>query len=961
MTPEEKLRLSKEGAELSRFYKDPKFSQYFPAGLAAENFDSSLNRCVQFKERWKNPTFRSQLELQVPGIKTKEGEVIYPARCYSVTKELGEKKGVKFSDQKNYEDFIGKCRPDMAAREGSPVKKDQVSPYFLLPSSCGQFLTPLVSQMRDHVPRDLLAQAEEKVPGVVHAPKSSPLQELAQTCREDMAKGSYGTPCKTLMYFLKEGVDNRQLAPHMYGKQYQFYKINPTVPLRDAMNMCAKSELEARVTSKDTEEDDWVDIDLEDETKVEKKCIGTMNTVLSAWEKVDPTFQENLIPTPARWLQEKSSVLASIVNKNELDQQVMYFSYDDYKTSEGAFMSMYSMACALDPSYRLRLAQKDKTLIEQELAGSNARIAKYFKAGAGKFSEAVREKFGEAGEGVANRIDVDEQDREFLRPVSVGAFVHDFDALEKIKTTDESIAGVRLNVAEILSGARAVTPGRIPDGIKFKINMNAIYAVLSKICISILGPDYLDAEEKIRELAAKDPTEFQKKLGEISDDFSSPSNKASAAYANLPTNEYNKLRQVALSVLTNIHLLLVEAHLREHNDGKINQFSLVADELKSALGEQLKFLTEYFYGIHDDDLDALGLPFIGDDYAEAFLDPIFPQNLDKVAVDRAFSGPLPQDVERPTVDRSTLLSGRGDNIYSLYANFLLASTEGFYKEENVKKVNFDNRDLKGRLVGSVKRMYGGDIERAVQAGAKAAIGLALNLLPIPAPPAITGGIATGLSMVLTKGPLMIMGAVRDSCRFNKDKCPKDYVDQIGLERTLLVRVTEFLTSLGRSMNDLTEATEEGKDFYDEKNRKYSRMMPTLYMLESKILADEKQAKIRNVSNFEDMIQKMKERTADYYGMLEDLVGTTEGISKMMTDDSLSKILAELEEDDKSAEPSPVLENDPLVRQSRKRGRDLDDDGPMPPSPHRPMEAPLEKSNSGTNKSKRDIILEDNDL
>jgi len=498
----------------------------------------------------------------------------------------------------------------------------------------------------------------------------------------------------------------------------------------------------------------------------------------------------------------------------------------------------------------MRLSQKDRTLFEKEIAASNSKVAKMLKDRLSEFSKTITEKVGakiDAAKAIASKVDVENAAEEYLIPAAIDLYIENFEQFKnmKIKSTDDTA----VMLSELLQGPKPVYPTKIPRGESIKINYNALYAIISKICISILGPEYLEAEEAIRNASSTDDQEkLLRKLSEMSENFEGEhSTKASKAYRNIPANEYNKLRQLAFALLTNMHILLLDEHLREHSTDQTNQFTLLAKQIKTGLPKQLKFLTEYFFALQDQKYDALSMQFIANDYSDAFLDPIYPTSLESLII-----------------DRPTLLDGQGTNMYSLYTSYILASVQGTL-EVNDTHLVMENRSLAGRLKSSIATMYGADLEREVQDVLAGAIKTTLDLLPIPKPPVVTGAIATGLSMALVAGPSLMYKSMHNSCTFNKKKCPKNFVQKTGLERTLLVRITEFLSAMNVSLKSFIRKENPNKG--DEKERRYSRLMPTLYLLENDQVEKERGAPVVRTKDLASLIQALIDRTRNYYESL----------------------------------------------------------------------------------------------
>jgi len=120
-------------------------------------------------------------------------------------------------------------------------------------------------------------------------------------------------------------------------------------------------------------------------------------------------------------------------------------------------------------------------------------------------------------------------------------------------------------------------------------------------------------------------------------------------------------------------------------------------------------------------------------------------------------------------------------------------------------------------------------------------------------------------MALVAGPSLMYKSMHNSCTFNKKKCPKNFVQKTGLERTLLVRITEFLSAMNVSLKSFIRKENPNKG--DEKERRYSRLMPTLYLLENDQVEKERGAPVVRTKDLASLIQALIDRTRNYYESL----------------------------------------------------------------------------------------------
>lgn len=827
-----------KNAILKPFFKDERFSRYFYKKITSEDsFLAEAKFCISQKKNW-TPKHIAELKAIKPLAKISE-ELQYPARCYNIMEYIGSAQGSKWRDilhsKQALQNAIDKCYPDTTVRE-KDKKTVHVPSFILTPEGCSAFMEPVFDELEQAIEKEYNSQENkelddewdiidaDEVKKIIADANETPLFALTETCKESLEKGKPNPACTKLLSVVKGAIANRQFTPMMYGPSNVPVKIQPTDDIMTRLNVC--------------------------EANADKpECILFLNDLLAAWQKIDPKIKKDIAPAPVLYLQKNPKILETLLSSAEFYQETAYFAFTEYTTAEDVFLHLYSIACALDPSYRMRLSQKDRTLFEKEIAASNSKIAKKLKEKLSGFSKTITEKAGEkigAAKAISSKVDVDNAAEEYLVPASIDLYIENFKQFEKMETTQTD--GTTVMLADLLHGPKPLYPTKIPKDKPIKINYNALYAIISKICISILGPEYLEAEEAIRNASStEDQEKLLRKLSDMSENFEGEnSTKSSKAYRNIPANEYNKLRQLAFALLTNMHILLLDDHLREHNNGQMNQFTLLAQQIKKALPQQLKFLTEYFFALQDQKYDAIAMQFIANDYSDAFIDPIYPTSLESLVL-----------------DRPTLLDGQGTNMYSLYTSYILASVQGAL-EINDTHLVMENRSLAGRLKGSLATMYGTDLERGVQNVLAGAIKTTLDLLPIPKPPVVTGAIATGLSMALVAGPSLIYKTMHDSCTFNKKKCPKDFVQKTGMERTLLVRITEFLSAMNLSLKSFVRDEDPKKGTQEEKERRYSRLVPTLYLLENNQIARERSAPVVRPKDLNSLLKALIDRTGNYY-------------------------------------------------------------------------------------------------
>lgn len=825
---------------LKPFYKDGKFSRFFYKKIQSEDaFLAEARFCIAHKQNW-TPKYIAELK-SIKSLSKISNDLQYPAHCYNVIEYISSTQGTKWRNLlKKTNDLklaTARCHPETTVKKGIPV---DVPSFILIPHGCNVFMEPVFADLAQEIEKEYNSDENQalddewdivdtdEIKQIIADANESPLFALTSTCQKNIVTEKAGAECVKLLSVLKGAIANRHFTPMMYGPSTVPLTIQPSDDIMHTINRCEKNI-------------------------GQPECSIFLKNLLTAWRAIDPKNKKDIAPAPVLYLQKNPHILDKLLSADELEQEIAYFNFTEYTTAEDVFLHLYSITCALDPSYRMRLSQKDKTLFEKEIAASNSKIAKALKDKLGKFSKKITENLGETsniGRTISEKIDINNAAEEYLIPASIELYIQNFKKAQQIQVAGENNTTVLLS--DLLQGPMPLYAIKIPKDASIKINYNALYAVVSKICISILGPEYLKAEEAIRNATSTDDQEkLLRELSEMSETFDGKgSTKAPKAYRDIPANEYNKLRQLAFALLTNIHILLLDEYLREHNQNQQNQFTQIAAQIKDALPKQFKFLTEYFFALQDQKYDALAMQFIANDYSEAFLDPIYPTRLEALVI-----------------DRPTLLDGQGTNMYSLYTSYILASVEGVLELNNTHLV-MENRSLGGRLKGSVAAMYGADIERGIQTVVSGAIKTTLDLLPIPKPPIVTGAIATGLSMTLVAGPSLIYKSMHNSCTFNKKKCPKEFVQKTGMERTLLVRITDFLSAMNMSLKSFIRDENPNQVDERERERLYSRLMPSLYLLENDQLARESRAPIVRIKDLPSLINALIDRTTNYYQSLE---------------------------------------------------------------------------------------------
>ncbi|MDP2193649.1 MAG: hypothetical protein Q8K36_03910, partial [Alphaproteobacteria bacterium] len=688
-------------------------------------FESDLLFCQQRKAKW-NTAEHARLKA-IPELRNLDANFAYPARCYGVVEFIASPQGAAWQLKVNDDFRINRikqtCRPPLDVPKGERGKNLNVEPYLFLPSRCSADIDAVFSLIENGIKEK--KEAEKKalentalegewdtvndLDNIVSAANESSLYTVASACEVGLEKGIVNENCQKMILLLKGAADNQQVIAYLYHP-YPTPGLSFSGTLYQDLETCA-----ARPSS--------------------EKCVPMLNNILSQWRVLDEKMKRDIAPSPIAFLRQNTKVLEKMLTLDDYEQQIAYFNFEGYQEAQDIFLHIYSMACAMDPSFRIRLLQEDRTLIEQELAATSQGVAQSTKSALTDVSRSISATFKSdtaSPKEIADRLNINHEKEKFLAPAHIPLYIKNYDDLKKI-IESQSPAGFDITVADLLAGQKQYISSKLGKEYPLHINYNVMYGVLSKICMAILGPEYLKLEESIRKAtSAADQKKIIADISNMSQSFAQDSKgSAPIAFKNVPTNEYNKLRQIALCILTNIHIILLDDHFKKINGGKMNQFSILADQIKQAFPDQLKFLSRFFFKLKRQDYKALSILTIGKEFADAFLTPIYPTNL----------------FENVKIDRATLLDGQGKNIYSLYASFVLGSIQGIL-DINESSMSFEDRSFSGRLASSVATMYGADIERGIEGVLAGAINTTLNLLPIPKPPIITGAVVTGLSMAL---------------------------------------------------------------------------------------------------------------------------------------------------------------------------------------------------------------------
>jgi len=342
---------------LKPFFKDERFSRYFYKKIQSEDsFLAEAKFCISQKKNWTQKHI-TELKAIKPLSKISD-ELQYPARCYNVMEYIGSAQGRKWRDSLQHKEAlqtaVDKCYPETTVRESSKNIVN-VPSFIFIPEGCRVFMEPVFDELSTLVAKEYNSQEnqalddewdiidDDEVKEIIATANETPLFSIMKTCQESLTQGRPGPACAKLASVVKGAVANRQLTPMMYGPSNVPVTIQATDDIMNKLDVC--------------------------ESNVDNpECVVFLKNLLDVWQEIDPKVKKDIAPAPALYLQKNPDVLEALLSAAEFHQESAYFAFTEYTTAEDVFLHLYSIACALDPSYRMRLSQKDRTLFEKEIA-----------------------------------------------------------------------------------------------------------------------------------------------------------------------------------------------------------------------------------------------------------------------------------------------------------------------------------------------------------------------------------------------------------------------------------------------------------------------------------------------------------------------------------------------------------------------------------------------------------------
>lgn len=833
----------KEYDEFVKYRNHPLFSTYFNFPITSvQEFKDVLDQYANQLKNWNAGTVYT-LNEQVPTLRASVEEPRLFARTYSLL-EFMLKQGFQGGlERTRTSAFLKQCQLKSTAtaeREIKEGKDFQASEYLFLSVNCSREAHSILTTEQKNInaflsyalkPQSQTSNSNISLP-ITDKPEekalnNSPLFLLRQKCAANI------TPdCSTIVRSIYYHIDQHPLTLMLYGKGLNYPTILLDQETTNLFRACSNSK-----------------------NFTDPRCQQFAQKIAQTWQTLDPEQKFDLTPNPQSYFLSHEEIFNKTFSESDFKAQVAFDNYNGYKSIDDIFNHLYAMSCSLDVTFRMRLSPlENASFVEQQIASSNSKLAQNARSAISSVSDKIQSlsrsnstivsKIGNTGENLLSTnssLNITENEDIFLAPHFINYYIQDW---AKLKDKDIQISSTEtIKFENLVKGLKPVSKKILKDhGITVDVDYATLFGVLSKICISILGPEYLKAEDDIsKALQEQNEKMFENSINDVVTQLKSePSKKDSRAFRYLPSNEYNKLKQIALIILTNIHVLLLDDRLKKQ--GKENPFQIVADQIRQAFEKQLTFFVRYVYALKLEKYDANSLsmsPFNAS-FIESFIKCIYPIS---------------------ESDLSTLVDADGTNMYSLYSSYLVGSIYGVIDDTGERNITLDNRSAKNKFIGDFKKTFGLEAELSIKSALKGGINTALQAL-IPIPPVLTSVIASGATTALMAGPEEIYRIMRNSCRFNKDKCIAMTLKKVDLTRPLDTRITEFLMAFGNGLQNQIKTNDKAPRI-----RKFDPIMPTLFVLENQDRVKSDGAKTLPLNQPHDILQALILRTNNYYESL----------------------------------------------------------------------------------------------
>ncbi len=632
----------------------------------------------------------------------------------------------------------------------------------------------------------------------------------------------------------------------------------------------------------------------EDSQTLDPECAKKINDLIVFWYSIDPLYDKTLNVNIEKILEKDPNLLLNQMSEDDFDQQAMFELFERYQSQEQIFQELYAMTTAFDPSFSLKETPKikDDHEIIQELVLSN-----------NSFAIKIVDKINGVNSKLRSHLETFKKWRESKQNPDAGSLSTKVNDI--VKSIPESLINV-LKSVELTKGVeKKILPdeklvkyylekpvyakneddshfvAEETDPVRFtedynndhqKIYINRVYANLAKILVYILSPEYIDQEKKfLEEFEAKRKSNKTDNGTSFADYMSK--NKDNMKYGkhvfvNLDPIEHNKIRQIALIMLTNLHIILLNKKMLSKDFSGKNELKYVANQIIPFFVKQLKFLTRYIFALKTGDFKAIDLTksLITEAFADVFIYPLYPKNL----IEYLKNG-----------DHPSMILSVGENIYSIYSTYVLGSINGVLGEFDTSQNLIDKRPeaarIQHRLTGigheKFKGLLSGELFGKI---IKNQFNVLLSLIPIPIPSIISNFVFDTVSSILVDKGVALFDLIVNSCVYSGQNCHV-ISKSVVFNKTLETRITEFLQAYDYSVKTFVkdvkkvEEIEKSKDDFDSEekqneNEKY--YIPTLEVLAARKKIEERNAGTDFANTFEELTQKLIDRVEETKDILK---------------------------------------------------------------------------------------------
>ncbi|CAO5677792.1 MAG: hypothetical protein HEEMFOPI_01176 [Holosporales bacterium] len=737
--------------------------------------------------------------------------------------------------------LVKKCSPlNTISLDASVNEKDiQYGPYLFLSAECSKKIIDFLNKQSANLASFF---------GYAFKPERTRIGKIREKCEKAV------TPdCSILIRELYQASEKRPYVAMLLGKGLEYSRIVISPELNKQLYPCSQDSLFAQNMG---------------------VCTQTIQSLLSVWNRLDRKEDPDLYPDPVVYMEKNGA--GDAISFEERKRAIEFESFESYKDMISVFREVYGIATVLDTTFRIRVSHESDgefIFLKQEAALRNELKEKQSSEELQKdqsvFAKAKQTIAQKAKDGV-NFIakealvdkDPDESTDGAILPLKSLFYIKNLnDIMTKMVTVvSKNKEGEQKKVIDLLVGSEPFDVEKYPD-VKIEVDEAKILTVLAKICMSILGPEYLKAESMLEKaLEEQDQAALQETLKQVSVDLNEKSSeqgesggtlseKGAKGFKNIPTAEYNKLRQVALALLTSIHVLLLDE--MDQRKGQQGSFFIVAKQVRALFSQQITFFARYIFSIKTGSYCSsdLSTSFFTETFSKIFLEPFYPLVVNKIP------------------NQSTLIDPQGGNLYSLFSIYLLGSIQGIPEITDQHNILMENRHEGRRLLGNLSKEQGG--KTTLEFWTEGALKAMYNALPIPHPP-LFGSVMALLGRIAIHSTVgKVFEKMKESCMFNKDKCPKNIKD-IRFNKTLVMHVTEFLIAMKTSLKGFFDKSGQAID-----QKSLDRLMPTLYIMTQDDLKDKNETvgdihdqrvveKSSSPSSIDALLSLMISNTRNYY-------------------------------------------------------------------------------------------------